>query len=175
MASEHNFEAPERFIVGTVGRPGERAFYLQVVSAGEIVTAGLEKAEVAALAEGLQVLLQQVAVNDEAAIEPAPVDSAPLETPFAEDFRVSELSVAWDGQHVIVEAGGSGATDESVGRHARGAHRPGDPRFRLPCREGRRRRAPAVRAVRPAGRPRRPRLPASELTHRPPLRESPVD
>jgi uncharacterized repeat protein (TIGR03847 family) len=116
MASEHNFEAPERFIVGTVGRPGERAFYLQVVSAGEIVTAGLEKAEVAALAEGLQVLLQQVAVNDEAPIEPAPVDSAPLETPFAEDFRVSELSVAWDGQHVIVEAGGSGTTDESVGR-----------------------------------------------------------
>jgi uncharacterized repeat protein (TIGR03847 family) len=116
MTSEHVFETPERFIVGTVGRPGERTFYLQVVSAGEIVTAALEKAEVAALAEGLQVLLQQVGVTNGAPVEPAPLDSAPLETPFAEDFRVSELSVAWDGQHVIVEAGGSGASDESVGR-----------------------------------------------------------
>ena len=70
----------------------------------------------AALAEGLQVLLQQVGVNNGAPIEPAPLDSAPLETPFAEDFRVSELSVAWDGQHVVVEAGGAGATDESAGR-----------------------------------------------------------
>ena len=113
MSSEHVFETPERFIVGTVGRPGERTFYLQVVSGGEIVTAALEKAEVAALAEGLQVLLQQVGVNSGAPIEPAPVDSAPLETPFAEDFRVSELSVAWDGQHVVVEAAGTGTTEEN--------------------------------------------------------------
>ena len=116
MSSEHVFETPERFVVGTVGRPGERTFYLQVVSSGEIVTVALEKAEVAALAEGLQVLLQQVGVNNGTVIEPAPLDSAPLETPFAEDFRVSELSVAWDGQHVVVEAGGAGANEESAAR-----------------------------------------------------------
>ena len=116
MSSEHVFETPERFVVGTVGRPGERTFYLQVVSAGAIVTVALEKAEVAALAEGLQVLLQQVNVSSGAAVEPAPVDQLPLETPFAEDFRVSELSVAWDGQHVVVEAGGAGASDDSAGR-----------------------------------------------------------
>ncbi len=115
MSGEHVFETPERFVVGTVGRPGERTFYLQVVSAGAIVTVALEKAEVAALAEGLQVLLQQVGVNNGTVIEPAPLDSAPLQTPFAEDFRVSELSVAWDGRHVVVEAGGAGATD-SAGR-----------------------------------------------------------
>ena len=45
MSSEHVFETPERFVVGTVGRPGERTFYLQVVSAGSIVTVALEKAE----------------------------------------------------------------------------------------------------------------------------------
>ena len=44
------------------------------------------------------------------------LDSLPLETPFAEDFRVSELSVAWDGQHVVVEAGGSGLTQESTSK-----------------------------------------------------------
>lgn len=116
MSSEHVFETPERFVVGTVGRPGERTFYLQVVSAGEIVTVALEKAEVAALAEGLQVLLQQVGVKSGSTAGPAPLDSAPLQTPFAEDFRVSELSVAWDGQHVVVEAGGAGASEDSAGR-----------------------------------------------------------
>lgn len=116
MSSEHVFEAPERFVVGTVGRPGERTFYLQVVSAGAIVTVGLEKAEVAALAEGLQVLLQQVGVDSVPAALPVPADQAPLQTPFAEDFRVSELSVAWDGQHVVVEAGGAGAAEDSAGR-----------------------------------------------------------
>ncbi len=116
MNSEHVFESPERFVVGTVGRPGERTFYLQVVSGGEIVTVALEKGEVAALAEGLQVLLQQVAAPSETVAEPVPLDYEPLQTPFAEDFRVSELSVAWDGEHVVVEAGGAAAADETAGK-----------------------------------------------------------
>jgi uncharacterized repeat protein (TIGR03847 family) len=115
MSSEHVFETPDRFVVGTVGRPGERTFYLQVVAHGEIVTVALEKAEVAALAEGLQVLLQQVSGDAEAEVE-VPHDMQPLETPFAEDFRVSELSVAWDGQHVVVEAGGAGASEDSAAK-----------------------------------------------------------
>jgi uncharacterized repeat protein (TIGR03847 family) len=115
MSSEHVFETPERFVVGTVGRPGERTFYLQVVANGEIVTVALEKAEVAALAEGLQVLLQQVSGDDDAVAEVVD-DTQPLETPFAEDFRVSELSVAWDGRHVVVEAGGAGASEDSAAK-----------------------------------------------------------
>src|SRR5664279_4730890 len=116
MNSEHVFETPERFVVGTVGRPGERTFYLQVVSSGEIVTVALEKAEVAALAEGLQVLLQQVGAVAEAEAEQWTGDSEPLATPFAEDFRVSELSAGWDGQHVVVQPAGGAATDESAGK-----------------------------------------------------------
>ena len=116
MANEHVFETPDRFVVGTVGNPGERTFYLQVVKHGEIVTVALEKAEVAALAEGLQVLLQQVTTDAEPTVEPWQVDQLPLETPFAEDFRVSELSVAWDGHHVVVEAGGAGASEDSAAR-----------------------------------------------------------
>jgi uncharacterized repeat protein (TIGR03847 family) len=64
------------------------------------------------------VLLQQVGVNVDthAAVDAVPLDSEPLETPFAEDFRVSELSVAWDGQHVVVEAGGAGVTQDSMSK-----------------------------------------------------------
>ncbi len=99
----HVFDDPERFVVGTVGQPGERAFYLQASGRGAVVTVGLEKAEVSALAEGMVTLLESVG---RAAEGPRRVlDAAPLDTPFSEDFRVSELSVAWDGERVVVEAG----------------------------------------------------------------------
>ncbi|HSP39538.1 MAG TPA: DUF3090 domain-containing protein [Frankiaceae bacterium] len=100
----HVFEYPERFVVGTVGQPGERAFYLQAVDSGAVVTVGLEKAEVLALAEGMVTLLESVGQSG-AAPRPRAVDQAPLDTPFAEDFHVNELSVAWDGERVVIEAG----------------------------------------------------------------------
>src|SRR3954467_11429377 len=99
----HVFDDPERFLVGTVGQPGGRAFSLQASGQGAVVTVGLEKAEVSALAEGMVTLLESVG---QSATRPRRVlDAAPLDTPFAEDFRVSELSVAWDGERVVVEAG----------------------------------------------------------------------
>jgi uncharacterized repeat protein (TIGR03847 family) len=112
QAPSHVFEAPERFVVGTVGQPGERAFYLQASGGGAVVTVGLEKAEVAALAQGMVTLLESVgqksaahrALGGDRAVDRA-VDRAPLDTPFSEDFHVSELSVAWDGERVLVEAG----------------------------------------------------------------------
>lgn len=100
----HVFEPPERFVVGTVGQPGERAFYLQASGGGAVVTVGLEKAEVSALAQGMVTLLESVG-QDAGRTAAKPVDQAPLDTPFAEDFHVSELSVAWDGERVVVEAG----------------------------------------------------------------------
>jgi uncharacterized repeat protein (TIGR03847 family) len=100
----HVFEYPERFVVGTVGQPGERSFYLQVTASSAVVTVGLEKAEVSALAEGMVALLDSVG-QSETVPRRRPVDRAPLDTPFSEDFRVSELSVAWDGERVVVEAG----------------------------------------------------------------------
>lgn len=100
----HVFEYPERFVVGTVGQPGDRAFYLQATADGAVVTVGLEKSEVSALAQGMVTLLESVG-QGEVRPGPRPVDRAPLDTPFSEDFHVSELSVAWDGERVVVEAG----------------------------------------------------------------------
>lgn len=100
MTTEHLFEQPDRFVVGTVGGPGERVFYLQAVEGPQTVTVALEKAEVAALAQGLTELMDQVGVKP----RPVDVDPDPLQTPFLEDFRVSELSVSWDGERVMIEA-----------------------------------------------------------------------
>jgi uncharacterized repeat protein (TIGR03847 family) len=104
------FESPDRFVVGTIGQPGEREFYLQASNSGQIVTVGLEKGEVSALAEGLVVLLGEVRKSRTDLPEPGPaqtlVDRAPLDLPFHEDFHLGQLTVSWDGQRVSVEAAG---------------------------------------------------------------------
>ncbi|MCK9902441.1 MULTISPECIES: DUF3090 family protein [Parafrankia] len=103
------FDPPERFVVGTVGQPGDRSFFLQAAARGQLVTVGLEKTEVTALAEGLTALLGQVGQTQGIPLPTAgevDVDLAPLDAPFEEDFHLGQLTVSWDGQRVFVEAAG---------------------------------------------------------------------
>lgn len=102
------FNPPERFVVGTVGQPGERTFFLQAVGEGRITSVVLEKAQVEALATRIEELLEEVhrrfgAPPDEAA---PPEDDGPLEQPIEQDFRVGTLALAWDAEaaRVIIEA-----------------------------------------------------------------------
>ena len=106
------FDPPERFVAGTVGQPGERTFFLQASGGGRLVSVALEKVQVAALAEKLDELLDEVRrrQGDESAVPAAASidleDVGPLDTPVEEEFRVGTLALAWDedtGQ-VIVEA-----------------------------------------------------------------------
>jgi uncharacterized repeat protein (TIGR03847 family) len=111
------FDPPERFVVGTVGQPGERTFFLQAASAGQLVTIGLEKTEVAALTDGLTALLDQVGQQQGVAVPAAAdikVDLAPLDAPFEEDFHLGQLTVSWDGRRVFVEAAGAGPAQPSA-------------------------------------------------------------
>lgn len=105
------FDPPDRFVAGTVGQPGERAFYLQASAAGRTVSVALEKTQVAVLAERLDQLLDQVARRaPEVGVPPAASvavdDAAPLEMPVAEEFRVGTMALAWDGAdaRVVIEA-----------------------------------------------------------------------
>lgn len=108
VQTHHVFEAPERFVVGAVGEPGRRAFFLQATARSHAVTVGVEKAEVAALAEGLTVLLGEVRKGGTQIGGRGRVDADPLvgaETGELEpDFTLDRLSVAWDGESVVVEA-----------------------------------------------------------------------
>ena len=103
------FDPPDRFVVGTVGQPGERMFFLQASGQGQLVTVGLEKTEVTALADGLTALLGQVGLTQGIPLPAAAdveVDLAPLEAPFEEDFHLGQLTVSWDGRRIFVEAAG---------------------------------------------------------------------
>lgn len=104
------FDPPERFVAGTVGQPGERTFYLQASGGGRTVSVALEKVQVQLLAERLEELLDQVrrrGVEQVPAVAPRELeDTAPLDTPVEEEFRVGAMGLAWDGEQdvVIVEA-----------------------------------------------------------------------
>jgi uncharacterized repeat protein (TIGR03847 family) len=106
------FEFPERFVAGTVGQPGERVFYLQATNGDRQVSVALEKVQVAALAEKMDELLDEVRRRQGAdsavpATVPAELeDVAPLGTPIEEEFRAGTLALAWDDDtdSVLVEA-----------------------------------------------------------------------
>jgi uncharacterized repeat protein (TIGR03847 family) len=106
------YDPPERFVAGTVGQPGQRAFYLQAAGSGRITSVALEKGQVSQLAERLDELLDEVLrrTGGSAAIPAmapeALTDDRPLDQPLMEDFRVGAIALAWDGEseRVIIEA-----------------------------------------------------------------------
>ena len=114
----YQYDSPDRFVVGTVGPPGERTFFLQAVEGGRITSVVLEKAQVAALAERVGELLEEVRrrFGDAPDLhEVAESDNDPLQRPIEEEFRVGTLALAWDAQtrRVIVEAQQLRGPDES--------------------------------------------------------------
>lgn len=102
------FEPPERFVVGTVGEPGDRTFYLQASGEGRVVSVVLEKVQVSLLAEKLDELLGEAnrRFGVPAAEEVTEVDNDPLAAPVEEEFRVGTLGLAFDvdTSTVVIEA-----------------------------------------------------------------------
>ncbi|MBT2384037.1 DUF3090 domain-containing protein [Streptomyces sp. ISL-11] len=106
------YDPPDRFVAGTVGLPGRRTFFLQATAAGRTTSVALEKAQVEALAERIDELLDEVVRRTGGsapvpAVAPAELaDTEPLESPVDEEFRVGTMALAWDGEgeRMIVEA-----------------------------------------------------------------------
>jgi uncharacterized repeat protein (TIGR03847 family) len=106
-----DYDQPDRFVAGTVGEPGQRTFYLQARAGGRLTSVVLEKQQVAALAERIDQVLDEVlrASGGTAAPAVAPAaldDRNPLDLPLEEEFRVGTMGLAWDGAAgaLIVEA-----------------------------------------------------------------------
>ena len=106
-----DFDPPERFVVGTVGPPGGRTFFLQARGGARVLTVALEKQQVSMLAERVDELLDEVLRRSGGAapvpaIAPADTEDArPLDIPIEEEFRVGTMSLAWDGdsERVVIE------------------------------------------------------------------------
>jgi uncharacterized repeat protein (TIGR03847 family) len=127
------YDPPDRFVAGTVGTPGERTFFLQASGGGRVTSVALEKVQVALLAERLEELLDEVLRRSGGtapipAVAPAELeDTAPLDQPLLEEFRVGTLALAWDGDddRIVIEAqavaeGESAAESEPLSDEAEG-------------------------------------------------------
>lgn len=100
------FDAPDRFIAGTIGQPGQRTFVIQVRQDSTLVSVIAEKQQVQVLAERLGVLLEGIGELGEVAV-PLPttkvIDSGPLDAPLEPAFRIGEIAISWDRHdHEIV-------------------------------------------------------------------------
>ena len=106
------YDPPERFVAGTVGEPGQRTFFLQARGGGRTTSVALEKQQVAVLAERVDALLDEVVRRSAGeagvpAVTPAEAaDTAPLDVPIEEEFRVGTMALAWDAddERVVIEA-----------------------------------------------------------------------
>jgi uncharacterized repeat protein (TIGR03847 family) len=97
----HRYDAPDRFVAGTVGQPGERTFFLQAREGNRITSVVCEKAQVSVLAEHLDRVLDEVQRRSAGQVEVPPASSAardtdPLDAPINEEFRVGTMTIAWD-------------------------------------------------------------------------------
>ena len=107
----HEFAWPDRVVVGTIGLPGARTFYLQVRAGKQIVSIALEKQQSALLAEKIDDILDQLITaegNPFSVPTGTPielVDNDPLEA-VQEQFRAGAMSLGWDPTtaQVVIEA-----------------------------------------------------------------------
>jgi uncharacterized repeat protein (TIGR03847 family) len=105
----HVFRAPDRFVAGTVGQPGDRTFYLQASEQSRLISVALEKQQVQVLAERIGSLLEEVQrrFGTDVPDDPPPddPDTEPLDVPVEEEFRVGTMGLGWDAESkaVVIE------------------------------------------------------------------------
>ncbi|UYB36383.1 DUF3090 family protein [Arthrobacter koreensis] len=107
----HDFDWPDRVVVGTVGVPGQRTFYLQVRTGKQILSITMEKLQAAQLAEKIDEILDQLMTVDGNPFHvPANtplelVDNDDLDA-VEEQFRAGVMSLGWDPttSQVVIEA-----------------------------------------------------------------------
>ena len=107
----HEFDWPDRVVVGTIGVPGARTFYLQVRAGTQIVSIALEKQQSALLADKIDEILDQLSTvegNPFSVPSSTPielVDNEQLDAVY-EQFRTGAMSLGWDPTtaQVVIEA-----------------------------------------------------------------------
>ena len=105
MTSQHwSFDQPDRFIVGTIGAPGEREFYFQIRQKNILVSLATEKSQASALAERITTIIREIKKSAPLnAVKAAPVDDLPLELPLDSEFSVGAIGIAFDPSLLEIE------------------------------------------------------------------------
>ncbi|MEJ8281310.1 DUF3090 domain-containing protein [Pseudonocardia spirodelae] len=115
----HVFRRPDRFVAGTVGEPGDRAFYLQAIESSRTISVLLEKQQVSVLAERITALLGEVSkrFGEDNLLEGTTgggPDADPLDVPLEEEFRVGTMGLGWDADSSSIVVELLAVTEEEV-------------------------------------------------------------
>ena len=103
-SQQWSFDQPDRFIVGTIGAPGEREFYFQVRQKNVLISLATEKSQATALAERITTIIREIKKSAPlSAVNPAPVDDLPLELPLDSEFVVGAIGIAFDPSLLEIE------------------------------------------------------------------------
>jgi uncharacterized repeat protein (TIGR03847 family) len=107
-----------RFIVSTIGDPGERQFFIQVKSVDGLNSVTLEKTQVIALTARFEELIKELRrgqLASAAALNaPAISDDQPMELPIDEDFQVGIISITWESDLVVVNMQAASQDDDLI-------------------------------------------------------------
>jgi uncharacterized repeat protein (TIGR03847 family) len=99
----NEFTRPERFVAGTVGQPGERAFYLQIRSSSRLFSVAVEKAQVQAIAARMENMVSEVRkANPLITVDKLPLDDSPLESPIDSEFEIGAMSLSWNDETKLI-------------------------------------------------------------------------
>jgi uncharacterized repeat protein (TIGR03847 family) len=99
----NEFTRPERFVAGTVGQPGARAFYLQIRSSSRLFSVAVEKAQVQAIAARMEIMVSEVRkANPLITVDKLPLDDGPLETPIDSEFEIGAMSLSWNDETKLI-------------------------------------------------------------------------
>ena len=82
MSVFHEFDDVDKFTVGTVGRPGERTFFLQIRAEGTRIAVKCEKQQAAAISQYLSKVLSDLPPAEDRPIPGAMELSAPIDPVF---------------------------------------------------------------------------------------------
>lgn len=95
MSRIRKLDPLESFIVGTIGQPGEREFYLQAKFHGGIHSFAIDKGQVSALADRMAMLIGELKAAD---YRFENVIAVPLEVPLIPEFQIGVIGIVWLGE-----------------------------------------------------------------------------
>jgi len=103
-SQQWSFDQPDRFIIGTIGAPGEREFYFQIRQKNILVSLATEKSQASALAERIITIIREIKKSAPLnAVKAAPMDDLPLELPLDSEFAVGAIGISFDPSLLEIE------------------------------------------------------------------------
>jgi uncharacterized repeat protein (TIGR03847 family) len=95
MSHIRKLDPLDSFIVGTIGQPGEREFYLQAKYHGGVHSFAIDKSQVSALADRIAMLIGELKAAD---YRFENIIAVPLEVPLIPEFQIGVIGIVWLGE-----------------------------------------------------------------------------